>query len=225
MLMVGTRNGFYRFNYFQERFVPDSLFNSVLPPGANIIRTFHPDRDGNYWFSFENEHMGWTEMVVKEYQDEHLEVLVDKAFLRLPPAASADMFFSDPESGVWFSKSDELYHFDKTFSRKDSLALPDPDPQSDDQQRLGSFLWQLILNRRERELHSLQASQDEDTQSPILNTGSTILSFIGLPPISNRKTGFSTAISWKDSVKPGPSGSSSLQGVHQSQVWEVQAQA
>ena len=53
----------------------------------------------------------------------HLEVLVDKAFLRLPAAASADLFFSDPETGAWFSKSDELYHFDKTFARKDSLPF------------------------------------------------------------------------------------------------------
>ncbi len=121
-LMVGTRNGFYRFNYFQERFIPDSLFNSVLPAGANIIRTFHSDRDGDYWFSFENEHSGWTEMVVRN-TDEHLEMIFDKPFQRLPSAASADLFFSEAESGVWFSKSDELYHFDKTFSRKDTLPF------------------------------------------------------------------------------------------------------
>ncbi len=119
-LMVGTRNGFYRFNYFQERFVPDSLFNSILPPGSNVIRTFHHDRDGDYWFSFENENMGWTEMVVRK-NDNHLEVICEKPFQRLPSAASADVIFSDPEKGVWFSKSDELYHFDKTFARKDTL--------------------------------------------------------------------------------------------------------
>lgn len=121
-LMVGTRNGFYRFNYFQESFVPDSLFNSMLPSGSNIIRTFHHDKDGDYWFSFENEQSGWSEMVVRE-RDGHLDVVCEKPFQRLPSAASADMFFSDPESGVWFSKSDELYHFDKTFSRKDTLPF------------------------------------------------------------------------------------------------------
>ncbi|MDX2432237.1 MAG: triple tyrosine motif-containing protein, partial [Bacteroides sp.] len=121
-LMVGTRNGFYRFNYFQESFVPDSLFNSMLPAGSNIIRTFHHDKDGDYWFSFENEHSGWSEMVVRE-RDGHLDVVCEKPFQRLPSAASADMFFSDPESGVWFSKSDELYHFNKTFSRKDTLPF------------------------------------------------------------------------------------------------------
>ena len=68
-LMVGTRNGFYRFNYFQERFVPDSLFNSVLPQGSNIIRTFYQDSDGDYWFSFENEHMGWTELVLRNIDE------------------------------------------------------------------------------------------------------------------------------------------------------------
>jgi len=121
-LMVGTRNGYYRFNYFQEKFVQESLFNSLLPAGTNIIRTFYQDRDGDYWFSFENQKMRWTEMLVRKNED-NLEVICDIPFQRLPSAASADLFFSDPESGVWFSKSDELYHFDKTFSRKDTLPF------------------------------------------------------------------------------------------------------
>ncbi|MCP4312547.1 MAG: SpoIIE family protein phosphatase [Bacteroidetes bacterium] len=121
-LLVGTRNGFYRFNYFLEKFVPDSLFNTVLPPGSNIIRTFHRDHDGDYWFSFENEFRGWTEMRTRKKGD-HFEVISEKPFQRLSSAASAEVFFSDPENGVWFSKSDELYHFDKSFSRNDSLPF------------------------------------------------------------------------------------------------------
>lgn len=121
-LMVGTYNGFYRFNYFQERFLPDSLFNSVLPPGRNTIRTFYHDIDGDYWYSFENENSGWTEMLLR-LEDDQLKVLADKPFLRLPSAASADLFYSDRESGIWFSKSDELYHFDKSFSKPDSLPF------------------------------------------------------------------------------------------------------
>lgn len=121
-LMVGTHNGFYSFNYFQERFIPDSLFNSVLPQGRNTIRTFHCDYDGDYLFSFENENMGWTEMLVS-HQNDQMEVINDKPFLRLPSAASADLFYSDEESGIWFSKSDELYHFDKSFKKKKSLPF------------------------------------------------------------------------------------------------------
>ena len=165
MLMVGTRNGFYRFNYFQERFVPDSLINSVLPPGANIIRTFHPDRDGNFWLSFENEHMGWTEMVARN-SGEHLEVLFDKPFLRLSPAASANIFFSDPDSGVWFSKADELYHFDKTFIRKDSLPyqvlIRKVMINSDSVLFMGAN-----FKSRGNGAYSLQASQDDDSKPHI----------------------------------------------------------
>jgi len=119
-LLVGTSEGFYRFNYFLEKFVPDSLYNSVLPAGSNIIRTFHRDLDGDYWFSFENEMQGWTEMLAAK-QGEHFKVLSEKPFQRLSAAASADVFFSDPVNGVWFSKSDELYHFDKNFTRKDTI--------------------------------------------------------------------------------------------------------
>ncbi len=161
-LMVGTRDGFYRFNYFQEGFVPDSLFNSKLPAGSNIIRSFHNDRDGDYWFSFENEKMGWSEMVVRNF-DDHMDIIFDKPFQRLPSAASADLFFSDPESGVWFSKSDELYHFDKAFARKDTLPFQ-------------TLIRKVVINQdsvlyygtnfklKRHGGYTIQVSQDEDTQ-------------------------------------------------------------
>ena len=121
-LLVGTSDGFYRYNYFLEKFVPDSLYNSILPSGSNIIREFHRDQEGDYWFSFENENLGWTELLARKLED-HFQVISEKPFQRLSAASSADVIQSDPVNGVWFSKSDELYHFDKTFTRNDSLPF------------------------------------------------------------------------------------------------------
>lgn len=121
-LLVGTSEGFYTYNYFPGEFVPDSLFNSILPTGSNIIRNFHQDRDGDYWFSFENEKQGWTELYTRR-QGDHFQVISEKPFQRLSAASSANVIQSDPVNGVWFSKSDELYHFDKAFTRNDSLPF------------------------------------------------------------------------------------------------------
>lgn len=112
-LWVGTRNGFYLFDYFKEIFVPDSAFNSILPPGSGRIGTIYLDRDGDYWISFEKEKHGWTSLVVRS-REKQAEVLFDRPFLRLPSSEAASGFYSDPEAGVWISKSKELYYFDKT---------------------------------------------------------------------------------------------------------------
>jgi len=120
-VLVGTGNGFYRFDYFHDTFVPDTFFNSVLPPGKNSIQTMYQDRDGDYWLSFENQYNGWTELVARKL-DGQLDVISDKVFQRLPNA-SVDVFTDDSEDGVWFSKSDELYHFDKSFTRNDTLKF------------------------------------------------------------------------------------------------------
>ena len=53
---------------------------------------------------------------------DRLEVIHDKPFQRLPNV-SVDVFFSNPEQGVWFGKSNDLYHFDKSFTRSDSLPF------------------------------------------------------------------------------------------------------
>ena len=120
-VLVGTRDGFYRFNYFLDTFVPDSIFDNVLPPGTNTIQRIHRDQGGDYWFSFENQYRGWTELLARKEGD-HFQVISEKPFQRLPNA-SVDVFYDDGENGIWFSKSDELYHFDKTFSRNDTLPF------------------------------------------------------------------------------------------------------
>ncbi len=121
-LWVGTRNGFYLFDYFKEIFVPDSAFNSLLPPGSGKIGTFCQDRDGDYWISFQKEKHGWSEMAFRN-RNEQAQLVFDRPFLRLPSSEAASGFYSDPDSGVWISKSKELYYFDKTDQADDSLSF------------------------------------------------------------------------------------------------------
>jgi serine phosphatase RsbU (regulator of sigma subunit) len=120
-VLFGTRDGFYRYDYFRDTILRDTFYNHILPPGRNQIMAFHQDGEGDYWFSFENEQGQWTELLASRTGD-HLEVLEEKAFQRLANA-SVDVFYSDPENRVWFGKSNKLYHFNKKFSRNDSVAF------------------------------------------------------------------------------------------------------
>jgi serine phosphatase RsbU (regulator of sigma subunit) len=120
-LLVGTTNGFYRYDYFFDTIQYDSAMNSVLPPGSDI-QAFYRDKDHDYWFSFESETGGWTELVARKSDQGELQVVFDKPFQRLPNA-SVDVFHNDDDNGIWFSKADELFHFDKGFTRNDSLPF------------------------------------------------------------------------------------------------------
>jgi len=120
-VLLGTLDGFYRFNYFNDTMYRDTIHNSILPYGQNEIWAFTKDDDGDYWYSFENEFTGNGELVARK-NDGKMEVIWDKTFQRLPNA-STDVFFSDPDKGMWFGKSNKLYHFDKTISRNDSLPF------------------------------------------------------------------------------------------------------
>jgi len=120
-ILLGTSNGFYRYNYFRDTLFRDTVHNSILPQGQNYIMAFHKDWEGDYWYSFENENSRWTELVARK-NGNMLEVIHEKPFQRLPNV-SVDVFFSDPVQGVWFGKSNDLYHFDKSFTRSDSLPF------------------------------------------------------------------------------------------------------
>jgi len=120
-LLLGTADGFYRYNYFRDTIYRDTIYNKVLPPGRNFIMAFIKDREGDYWYSFENEHTGWSELVARK-NDNGLEIIQEEPFQRLQNS-STDVIFSDPEGGVWFGKSNELYHFDNSFTRSDTLPF------------------------------------------------------------------------------------------------------
>jgi serine phosphatase RsbU (regulator of sigma subunit)/ligand-binding sensor domain-containing protein len=120
-VLLGTKNSFYRYDYFNDTLLMDTLYNSVLPAGKNSIQKFHLDQDGDFWFSFENERSGWTEILARKKKG-GFEILSDRPFQRLPNA-SVDVFYNDNENGVWFSKSDELYHFDKANLGGDTISF------------------------------------------------------------------------------------------------------
>jgi serine phosphatase RsbU (regulator of sigma subunit) len=120
-VLLGTRKGFYRYNYFRDTFYRDSFYNSILPPGENLIMAFHRDHDEDYWFSFENNSGDWTELVAAKKEGD-LQVVQEKAFQRLENT-SVDVFYSDPEGDIWFGKSNKLYQFDKKFSRRDTMQF------------------------------------------------------------------------------------------------------
>ena len=119
-VILGTVDGFYRYNYFRDTIVRDTVHNRILPEGRNLIRAFTKDGNGDYWYSFENEHSGWSELVARKNEN-ILEVVQDVPFQRLPNV-STDVIFSDPDRGIWLGKSNELYHFDNSFTRNDTFS-------------------------------------------------------------------------------------------------------
>ena len=121
-LKIGTRNGIYEFDYFEDSFHPDSALNAALPGGLNQIRVLYVDKDGDYWLSFHNESRKWSELLLRKSAGK-FEILSEKPFQRLSSAALTDVFRDDTGNGVWFSKSDMLYYYDKSFSRSDSLVF------------------------------------------------------------------------------------------------------
>ncbi len=120
-VLMGTKAGFYRYNYFRDTIYRDTVHNKILPEGTNMVMTFYQDHEGDYWYSVENEQLGWTELVARNSGGK-LQVIRDNSFQRLTNV-SADVFYSDPEGGIWFGKSNELYHYDKSFVRNDSLPF------------------------------------------------------------------------------------------------------
>jgi serine phosphatase RsbU (regulator of sigma subunit) len=120
-VLIGTRDGFYRYHYYLDSMYMDTIHNPVLPPGKNLIMTFYRDQDGDYWYSFENETLGWTELV-SGYDGAELQLIHDKIFQRLANTSS-DVIYSSQEKEVWFGKSDRLYHFNKSYARNDSLPF------------------------------------------------------------------------------------------------------
>ena len=120
-VLLGTRNGFYRYNYFRNTFHRDTFYNSVLPPGENLVMAFHKDLEGDFWFSWENSSGEWNELVARK-TDGVLQVLQEKPFQRLENT-STDVFYSDPSGAVWFGKSNKLYQYDKSYAPNDSVVF------------------------------------------------------------------------------------------------------
>ncbi len=115
-VLVGSSNGFYRFDYQNNRFSPDTAYNSILPEGNNSIHTVHKGAEDLYWFSFNNEFRGWSTLAAR-LTAEGLQPIYDQAFRALSSRVPTEVFFTDSKDQLWFSKSNELFHFDDSKAR------------------------------------------------------------------------------------------------------------
>jgi len=112
-LLVGTNEGFYYYDYTTETLLYDSLFNNVLPAGRNNIRTFYRGTDSLYWFSFENENSGWNILAARRTST-GFQMVYERLFRNLNRRVSTDVFFTDPDNQLWFSKANELILFNES---------------------------------------------------------------------------------------------------------------
>ena len=120
-VLIGTMEGIYQYDYKRDTIVKDSILNSILPAGSNTMMTIYNDFEDDIWISLENEKLGWTELVLSK-SGQAYKIIQDKSFQRLPNS-STDVFYSHPENGFWFGKSNEIYHFEKSFVRNDTLPF------------------------------------------------------------------------------------------------------
>ncbi|MCK4745765.1 MAG: SpoIIE family protein phosphatase, partial [Bacteroidales bacterium] len=114
-LLVGSSEGFYHYDYYNDTFSYDTLYNGLLPEGENKIMTLHKGAEDLYWFSFENEYRAWSILGARR-KSTGFEVIYDRPFRSLSRAASTDVFYTDADHQLWFSKSNQLYHFDQSRS-------------------------------------------------------------------------------------------------------------
>lgn len=120
-LLLGTGDGFYRFDYFKNRFYRDTVLNPLLPPGVNLIHAYYTDPAGLSWLSFMNEHLGWGEAVVRQGEGTR-EVNLERPLLRLQ-GQPTEVFFSETGEDIWFSKAGTLYHLDKSAPVPDTIIF------------------------------------------------------------------------------------------------------
>lgn len=120
-LLLGTGDGFYRFDYFNDRFYRDTLLNPMLPSGMNRIRFFYRDPEKGLWISLKNEFSGWSDVVIRQ-QPETRGEMQEKLFRRLPDLPTR-IYYPDPEKGVWIGKSERLYHTDNAIVQVQTIPF------------------------------------------------------------------------------------------------------
>jgi serine phosphatase RsbU (regulator of sigma subunit) len=116
-LLVGTSNGIYHYDYRLDTVYYDSLFNQPLPEGRNRIAALHRGAEDLYWFSFENQFLGWG-IVGARRSRSGFEVIYDRSFRTLSQSVPTPTFFTDDHRELWFSKSDRLFHFDPSLANE-----------------------------------------------------------------------------------------------------------
>jgi len=114
-LLVGTSEGIYHYDYRLDTMYYDSLFNQPLPEGRNRIAALHRGSEGLYWFSFENQFQGWVILGARRSRS-GFEVIYDRSFRTLSQTVPTNTFFTDDNRELWFSKSNQLFHFDPSLA-------------------------------------------------------------------------------------------------------------
>jgi serine phosphatase RsbU (regulator of sigma subunit) len=116
-LLASTENGFYRFDYRNQTFLYDSVYNSILPDGKNNIMAVQKGSDDLYWFSFENEFRGWSILGASK-QSGVFETVYDRTFRALSSRIPTEVFYTDSEDQLWFNKSNQLIHFNAKLAKE-----------------------------------------------------------------------------------------------------------
>lgn len=113
-LLIGTKDGVYKFdsNDNSLSIVPDTLINQSLEPGTNAVLKIEGKRSKQLAISYENEFMGWR-VALLEADGQGGYKVTSRPFYSLENF-STDAFYSNNDDGIWISKANILYHFDKT---------------------------------------------------------------------------------------------------------------
>lgn len=113
-LLIGTKDGIYRIERNNDSmfFVPDSLLNKELEPGKNEVLKIEGKRSKQLAISYENEFKDW-QVSLLEAKEEGGYKVTSKPFYSMENF-STDAFHMVNDSGIWISKANVLYHFDKT---------------------------------------------------------------------------------------------------------------
>lgn len=116
-ILIGTSDGIYRIFDSEDTLYcyRDTLINRYLPKGKNAVLNIYLDPSSTLWISFENEKTGWSIASLQPAFGGEEFTVTTKPFYSLENF-STDAFFSTSSNDIWFSKSNILYHYDKSIS-------------------------------------------------------------------------------------------------------------
>jgi serine phosphatase RsbU (regulator of sigma subunit) len=117
-LRAGTSEGILRLDTVTGTFAYDSTYNSILPEGNNNIRNLYLGPDNLYLFSFENEYSNWNILAAKR-TDSGFQEVHRRELQTLSSRVPADVFYTDPDGHLWFTRANEIIHFDPNRSIED----------------------------------------------------------------------------------------------------------
>lgn len=113
-VFFATQRGVYEYDARSDRFVPSQFFGPEFSGGPMKVFRIMKDRDGDFWLSLQKEDIGYFETFITKDGDQI--VSRDTPFKRLS-RYSTDAFYPDENGIVWFGKANELYRYNKSYSK------------------------------------------------------------------------------------------------------------